>query len=288
MGGVEIVYRYGGGRGSGRPRPGDPDAARRRLDDGSRAFAEMLANVGGEGAPVRRVVDVDPRDLGLGSEGAAPAQRPYAAVLGCADARVPVELVFNEGPNDLFVVRVAGNALGGDALGSLRYAVDHLGESLKLVVVLGHSGCGAVSAAVDVFLEPARYLSIASQHVTRGLLDRLLVVVHSSARRMAAVWGADVDGRPGYRDALVEASVASNAALAAHTLQQELARGARPMRAVYGVYVIGTHEVWAPRAGSADLAGLADPPADLDAFVAFGDAVVRSARIAALLDRAPG
>lgn len=60
------------------------------------------------------------------------------------------------------------------------------------------------------------------------------------------------------------------------------------MRAVYGVYVIGTHEVWAPRAGSADLAGLADPPADLDAFVAFGDAVVRSARIAALLDRAPG
>ena len=288
MGGVEIVYRYGGGRGSGRPRPGDPDAARRRLDDGSRAFAEMLANVGGEGAPVRRVVDVDPRDLGLGSEGAAPAQRPYAAVLGCADARLPVELVFNEGPNDLFVVRVARNALGGDALGSLRYAVDHLGESLKLVVVLGHSGCGAVSAAVDVFLEPARYLSIASQHVTRGLLDRLLVVVHSSARRMAAVWGADVDGRPGYRDALVEASVASNAALAAHTLQQELARGARPMRAVYGVYVIGTHEVWAPRAGSADLAGLADPPADLDAFVAFGDAVVRSARIAALLDRAPG
>ena len=288
MGGVESAYRYGGGRGSGRPRPGDPDAARRRLDDGSRAFAEMLANVGGEGAPVRRVVDVDPRDLGLDSEGAAPAQRPYAAVLGCADARVPVELVFNEGPNDLFVVRVAGNALGGDALGSLRYAVDHLGESLKLVVVLGHSGCGAVSAAVDVFLEPARYLSIASQHVTRGLLDRLLVVVHSSARRMAAVWGADVDGRPGYRDALVEASVASNAALAAHTLQQELARGARPMRAVYGVYVIGTHEVWAPRAGSADLAGLADPPADLDAFVAFGDAVVRSARIAALLDRAPG
>ena len=288
MGGVEIVYRYGGGRGSGRPRPGDPDAARRRLDDGSRAFAEMLANVGGEGAPVRRVVDVDPRDLGLDSEGAAPAQRPYAAVLGCADARVPVELVFNEGPNDLFVVRVAGNALGGDALGSLRYAVDHLGESLKLVVVLGHSGCGAVSAAVDVFLEPARYLSIASQHVTRGLLDRLLVVVHSSARRMAAVWGADVDGRPGYRDALVEASVASNAALAAHTLQQELGRGVHPMRAVYGVYVIGTHEVWAPRAGSADLAGLADPPADLDAFVAFGDAVVRSARIAALLDRAPG
>ena len=285
---VEIVYRYGGSAGDGRPRPGDPGEARRRLDEGSRAFAALLESVGGEGPPVRRVVDVDPRDLGLHSAGAAPAQRPYAAILGCADARVPVELVFNEGPNDLFVVRVAGNALGGDALGSLRYAVDHLGESLKLVVVLGHSGCGAVSAAVDIFLEPARYLSIASQHVTRGLLDRLLVVVHSSARRMAAVWGTDVVRRPGYREALVEASVASNAALAAHTLQQELARGAHPMRAVYGVYVIGTHEVWAPRAGSANLAGLADPPADLDAFVDFGDAVMRSARIAALLDSAPG
>lgn len=285
---VEIVYRYGGGGAEPRRRPGDPVEARRRLDEGSRAFTAMLANVGGEGAPVRRVVDVDPHDLGLHSKDVAPAQRPYAAVLGCADARVPVELVFNEGPNDLFVVRVAGNALGGDALGSLRYAVDHLGESLKLVVVLGHSGCGAVSAAVDIFLEPARYLSIASQHVTRGLLDRLLVVVHSSARRMAAVWGADVVERPGYRDALVEASVASNAALAAHTVQQELARGAHPMRAVYGVYVIGTHEVWAPRAGSANLAGLADPPADLDAFVDFGDAVMRSARVAALLERTPG
>ena len=285
---VEIVYRYGGSDAEPRPRPIDAREARRRLDEGSRAFAAMLGNVVGEGPPVRRVVDVDPRDLGLGPGGAAPAQRPYAAILGCADARVPVELVFNEGPNDLFVVRVAGNALGGDALGSLRYAVDHLGESLKLVVVLGHSGCGAVSAAVDVFLDPAQYLSIASQHVTRGLLDRLLVVVHASARRMAAIRGTDVVRRPGYREALIEASVASNAALAAHTLQQELARGTRSMRAVYGVYVIGTHEVWAPRAGSPGLAGLADPPADLDAFVDFGDAVMRSARVAALLDSAPG
>ena len=85
----------------------------------------------------------------------APKQRPFAAVLGCSDARARIELIFNEGPNDLFVVRVAGNGLGNDVLGSLRYAIDHLRGSLRLVVVLGHSGCGAMSAAVDSFLEPA-------------------------------------------------------------------------------------------------------------------------------------
>jgi carbonic anhydrase len=285
---VEIVYRYGSSDAVIRPRPADAGEARRRLDDGSRAFAALLDNVGGEGAAARRIVDVDPRDLGLHSEGGAPAQRPYAAVLGCADARVPVELIFSEGPNDLFVVRVAGNVLGDDALGSLKYAVDHLGDSLKLVVVLGHSGCGAVTAAVDIFLDPGEYLAIASKHVTRSLLDRLLVVVHSAARRMAAIRGPDVTQRAGYRDALIEAAVVSNAALAAHSVQQELTRDARGMRAAYGVYLLGTHDVWAPRAGSADVTGLADPPRDLDAFHAFGDAVMRSDRIASLLDRATG
>jgi Carbonic anhydrase len=75
---------------------------------------------------------VDPRDLGLAPNApGAPRQRPYAAVLGCSDARVPIELIFNERPNDLFVVRVAGNGLGSEVLGSLKYAVDHLGGSLK-------------------------------------------------------------------------------------------------------------------------------------------------------------
>ncbi len=285
---VEIVYRYGSGDAVIRPRPADAGEARRRLDEGNRAFAALLDNVGEEGPAARRVVEVDPRDLGLLSAGGAPTQRPYAAVLGCADARVPVELVFSEGPNDLFVVRVAGNGLGGDALGSLKYAVDHLGDSLKLVVVLGHSGCGAVTAAVDIFLDPAEYLSIASKYTMRGLLDQLLVVVHSAARRMAAIWGPDVTQRAGYRDALVEASVVSNAALAAHTVQQELSRDARGMRAAYGVYLLGTHDVWAPRAGSVDVTGLADPPRDLDAFHGFGDAVMRSGRIAALLGRPRG
>src|SRR5205814_6799762 len=125
---------------------------------GSRAFAELLNDLGEEGEATRRVIRVDPRDLALFGDEDAPKQRPYAAVLGCSDARVPIELIFNEGPNDLFVVRVAGNVLGNDVLGSLRYAADHLGDSLKLVVVLGHSGCGAVTAAVNTFLSPEAYI----------------------------------------------------------------------------------------------------------------------------------
>jgi hypothetical protein len=63
---------------------------------------------------IQQVIPVDPRDLGLVSgSGKAPKQRPFAAILGCSDARVPVELIFNEGPNDLFVVRVAGNGHRG-------------------------------------------------------------------------------------------------------------------------------------------------------------------------------
>ena len=73
-------------------------------------------------------------------------QYPIAAVLGCADSRVPVETVFDRGVGDLFVVRVAGNVAGTTELASLEYAVDHLGVSV--IVVLGHTKCGAVHAAL--------------------------------------------------------------------------------------------------------------------------------------------
>jgi carbonic anhydrase len=235
-----------------------------------------------------RVIPVDPRDLGLAPNApGAPRQRPYAAVLGCSDARVPIELIFNEGPNDLFVVRVAGNGLGSEVLGSLKYAVDHLGGSLKLIVVLGHSGCGAVSAAVDAFLDPQSYLAFAAQHSLRSILDRLLVVVNAAATRMFAAFGPDVVRRPGYRAALIEMAVVTNAALAAYTLQQEIgAADGQALRAAYGVYLLETREVWAPRAGSSDCAGLAYPPIDFPAFSDFGDAVLRTERIARLLDGA--
>ena len=285
---VEITYRYDGTDATMRPRPPDAEAARARLEGGSRSIEALLESLTEGTGIAQRVIPVDPRDLGLSSTtDGAPRQRPYAAVLGCSDARVPIELIFNEGPNDLFVVRVAGNGLGSEVLGSLKYAVDHLGGSLKLLLVLGHSGCGAVAAAVDAFLDPQTYLAVTAKHGLRSILDRLLIVVNASAMRMSATFGPEVVRRPGYRAALIEVAVASNAALAAYTLQQQIA-GAddHGMRAAYGVYLLEARQLWAPRAGSGDCAGLAYPPADLAAFGDFGDAVLRTERITRLLDGA--
>ena len=103
----------------------------------------------------------------------------FAAILGCSDARVPIELIFNEGPNNLFVIRVAGNGLGSEVLGSLKYAIENLSSSLKLIVVMGHSGCGAVQAAADAFLSPSDYLLLATKHSLRNMLDQMLVVISS-------------------------------------------------------------------------------------------------------------
>lgn len=77
----------------------------------------------------------------------AKGQHPFAVVVGCSDSRVPPELVFDQGLGDLFVVRTAGEVLGDGALGSIEYAVEHLG--CELVVVLGHERCGAVGAVVQ-------------------------------------------------------------------------------------------------------------------------------------------
>jgi hypothetical protein len=174
-----------------------------------------------------------------------------------------------------------GNALGDDVLGSLKCAVDHLGGSLKLIVVLGHSGCGAVSTAVDVFLNPAESLSLASKHILRKIVDRLLVVVHASARRMTTRFGADVVECPGYRDALIETSVVMKCrAHRSHTLEQQLRdRDAQGLRAVYDVYLLAGRQIWAPESENADASRLADPPNDANGFVRLADAVLRSQRI---------
>lgn len=281
---VDIIYRYEARDAPARPLPTDSDAALRRLNAGNRDFAALLDHVKDE-IGIQQIIPVDPGDLGLDSKVAgAPKQRPFAAVLGCSDARVPIELIFNEGPNDLFVVRVAGNGLGMEVLGSLKYAVDHLGGTLKLIVVLGHSGCGALTTAVDVFLNPGDYLTIAAQHSIRSILDRSLIVVQASANRLHSAFGLDVTRNPGYRQALIEASIVTNAALSAYSIQQEfIAQDLPGLQTVYGVYVLETREVWAPRPGSIKGSGLASPPPDLAGFAAFADAVVQSERIASYL-----
>jgi carbonic anhydrase len=87
-----------------------------------------------------------PRDWSAKVLATAPGQYPFAAVLGCMDSRAPVEIVFDQGLGDVFGVRVAGNVVNADELGSLEYAA-HVGT--KLLVVLGHTRCGAVKGAIE-------------------------------------------------------------------------------------------------------------------------------------------
>src|SRR3954453_23027803 len=101
-----------------------------RLRDGNRRFVEATA-IGNQGHRASL----------------AAGQEPFAIVLGCSDSRVPVELVFDLGFGDLFVVRVAGNVVANDIIGSLAYAVGHV--HTPLVIILGHEGCGAVTAALE-------------------------------------------------------------------------------------------------------------------------------------------
>ena len=92
-------------------------------------------------------------------------QAPFATILGCSDSRVPPELLFDQGFGDLFVIRVAGNVIDTDVVGSIEYGVDHL--KTKLVVVMGHEGCGAVTAALqadsDLQQEPNEIRSLVSK-----------------------------------------------------------------------------------------------------------------------------
>lgn len=89
--------------------------------------------------------------------GIADGQNPFAVILGCSDSRVPAELVFNRGLGDLFVIRVAGNIVAPSQIGSVEFACQHFGT--QLVVVLGHSHCGAINATVDSLIEDSDDLS---------------------------------------------------------------------------------------------------------------------------------
>ena len=124
----------------------------------------------------------------------AGGQQPFATVITCADSRVPVELVFDQGLGDVFVIRVAGNIADDAVLGSLEYASLHLG--VNLVVVMGHQSCGAVGAAVAG--------SPTGTHID-ALIDAIRPAVESAK--------ADGDGD------LLERSVRANAAMVAEQVR---------------------------------------------------------------------
>jgi carbonic anhydrase len=94
-------------------------------------------------------------------------QEPFAIVLGCSDSRVPAEIVFDQGLGDLFVIRVAGNIVAPSQIGSVEFAAEQF--HTRLVVVLGHSGCGAVLATIDQLKRPVEKQS----RNLRAIVDRV-------------------------------------------------------------------------------------------------------------------
>ncbi len=130
-------------------------------------------------------------------------QQPFAIILGCSDSRVPAELVFNQGLGDLFVIRVAGNIIAPSQIGSVEFAASQFGT--RLVVVLGHSDCGAVKATVDELLEP----NPTQSKNLRSIVDRIQPSV-------AELMETDLRNNP---DALVEHAIRANVRASVNSLQ---------------------------------------------------------------------
>jgi carbonic anhydrase len=152
----------------------------------------------------------------------AQAQHPFAIIVGCADSRTAPELVFDQNLGDLFVIRTAGNLVDDHALGSIEYAVAHLGA--RLVVVLGHQRCGAVKAALE------------SDHAP-GHIESLVRDIQPAVKA--------AKGKPG--DAL-SATVTENARQVAAQIKAKAALGdlAKEVRIVSAVYDLDTGKIdWA-------------------------------------------
>ena len=243
---MDLIYRYDTHKPIQIDAPADSAAVMQILCDGNRRLTSVVARMQkatlGEEFEREVVVPICPVSLGLPLwDGAISTQKPYALFLGCSDARVPIEPIFDQSFNDLFVVRIAGNVLGTECLGSVDYAVRHFADSMKLVVVLGHTGCGAVSAAVETYLSPKDYADIAFTHALRSLVDRIMIAVRGAAKALERVCGRSVLQHPKYKDALKEVAVYLNAAITAFDLRREVAAfGTDAMRVVYGVYDLAT------------------------------------------------
>lgn len=161
-----------------------PDEALARLRDGNRRF------VTGDGSALRRW-----------HPGLVDGQQPFAAVLGCADSRAPAEYVFDQGLGDLFVVRVAGNIVAPSLVGSIEFAASQFGT--RLVVVMGHTRCGAVAATVRALEHGGEPES----KNLRSIVDRIAPQVRSLFER------------PGDHEARLAAAVRANALASARELR---------------------------------------------------------------------
>jgi carbonic anhydrase len=129
-------------------------AALERLREGNRRFVTQLQGIAPSTGEQRRRELVD-------------GQEPFAIVLGCSDSRVPAEIVFDQGLGDLFVIRVAGNIVAPSQIGSVEFAAERFGT--RLVVVLGHSLCGAIEATLEELERPSERRS----PNLRAIVDRV-------------------------------------------------------------------------------------------------------------------
>jgi carbonic anhydrase len=125
-----------------------------RLKEGNRRFTSDLLHRDSITSGAKR------RELASGQE-------PFAIILGCSDSRVPAEMVFDQGLGDLFVIRVAGNIVAPSQVGSIEFAADRF--ETRLVVVLGHSKCGAIAATLEELARPAKDQS----RNLRSIVDRI-------------------------------------------------------------------------------------------------------------------
>jgi carbonic anhydrase len=160
-----------------------------RLGEGNRRFVSERTGEGLTGQARRR-------ELTSGQE-------PFAIILGCSDSRVPAEIVFDQGLGDLFVIRVAGNIVAPSQVGSIEFAAERFGT--RLVVVLGHSACGAVLATLEELGRPAESRS-----------RNLRSIVDCIRPSIEPLLGTDLARS---QDALVRAAVRANIRAAVHHLR---------------------------------------------------------------------
>jgi len=278
---MDIIYRYDPFAALIPRQSMDAQGAIRELEEGHQRFRDIVLHAKkelvGNVRPGSIVIPSNLLSLGFALIASAPVQQaPYALVLGCADARVPIERIFDQPPNELFVIRVAGNVLGTECLGSIDYAVQNFKESLRLLVVLGHTGCGAVSAAVDSYLSPQDYPNIAFTHALRSLVDRIQIAVRGAAKALDRVHGPALKRNPGYRDALVETAVYLNAALTAFDVQKEIAAiDGHMVQTMYGVFDLVDQRVHALpyRKNAVAEATFGKVPASTEGFTVLGESI---------------
>lgn len=134
-------------------------------------------------------------------------QKPNAIILGCSDARVPVELIFDQGLGDLFVIRVAGNVVAPSQIGSVEFAAEKFGT--RLVVVLGHSHCGAVTACIEALVNPDAYYSPNLQSIVDRIRPSVL-----NLHEITTAAGDDVD-----MDELIDRSIRANVSMSVSQLK---------------------------------------------------------------------